>query len=556
MLKLITIQNFAVVERATIELTEGLNLLTGETGSGKSIFVDALGLLLGGRASADIVRGGHSAAFIEGVFAVEQNPGVERLAREAGIDVSDGELIVRREVSDKARSRAFVNDRLVTMALLRELRPYLLDIHGQGDQQTLMDPEAHIDLLDEFAGLGEMRQQVEDAYLAYSAARRDLTSLEQSEAERLRTLDVLAFQIDEIGRAGLQVGEDESLARERALLVNAERIAQLTNETYAVLYEDEASVLPALSLIERKLDQLVRVDPAFDSHLDQVKNARYTLEDLAYFLRDYRQNIDFSADRLQVLDERLDEINRLKRKYGATVSDILVLLGQLKAQHDGLASYEERANSLTVDVSMRRAEYLKVASQLSDLRALAARDLENRVMRELADLAMGETVFVVEIEANPQSASAGGRGIDRVEFFVATNPGEEPRPLVRIASGGEISRLMLALKTVSAPPEIPRTLVFDEVDVGIGGRVAETIGQRLWDLSRGNQVLCVTHQVQIARFADTHFSVRKAIVDDRAIADVVKLDRKGQVEELARMIGGLDATETAKRHARELLKVR
>ena len=556
MLKLLRITNFAVVSEATIEFDEGLNLLTGETGAGKSIFVDALGLLLGARASAEIVRGGEAAAQIEGIFAVDSNPDIARIVAEAGIQVTDGELLIRREVSDRARSRSFVNDRLVTLALLRELRPYLLDIHGQGDQQTLLHQEAHLDMLDEFGALGPLRTEVAARHAEYAALRRELAALERSEAERLRSLDVLGFQAAEIERAALRPDEDVELGRTRELLANAERLVQLSAEAYAILYEEAGAVVPALGQVERRVQQLGRFDPRFEAHLEQLATVKYTLEDLAYFLRDFLQDVDFSPERLKEVDDRLVEIDRLKRKYGASIAEVLASLDEMQATLSGLAGAEERASTLSGALAESKAVYLEVATELAAARRRAAGDLEDRVMGELAELAMGDTRFVVTIDTAPTEDGYGATGLDRVEFFVATNPGEEPRPLVRIASGGEVSRLMLALKTVSSPPEIPRTLVFDEVDVGIGGRVSEAIGGRLWRLSRANQVVCVTHQAQIARFADAHFTVRKELVGERAKTRVDKLDRRGQVEELARMIGGADVTETARRHARELLKTK
>lgn len=558
MLKLLSITNFAVVSEATIELDEGLNLLTGETGSGKSIFVDALGLLLGGRASSDIVRGGEAVAYIQAIFAVDQNPGVERIAAEAGIDLSDGELIIRREVTDRARSRAFVNDQFVTLGLLRELRPFLIDIHGQGDQQTLLHQDAHLEMLDEFGGHARLRAEVAARYAEYAGARRELRALRQSEAERLRALDILTFQVDEIERARLSEGEDEQLEQTRSILANAERLVQLSSEAYGALYDETGAIVPALGMVERRVEQLARYDARFTTYLEQLTTVKYTLEDLAYFLRDYLQGVDFAPERLKEVEDRIVELDRLKRKYGNSVADVLSALDDMRRELDAYSRSEERASSISDVVTEHKARFLEIAHELAAARRTAAGRLEEAVMAELAELAMQETRFVVRVEqaSNDEAEAASATGLDRVEFFVATNPGEDPKPLVRIASGGEISRLMLALKTVSAPPEIPRTLVFDEVDVGIGGRVSEAIGQRLARLSASNQVLCVTHQAQIARFADAHFTVRKAIVGERAVTEVARLDRRGQVEELARMIGGADVTDAARRHAREMLRTK
>lgn len=556
MLKLLSITNFAVVSEATIEFDDGLNLLTGETGSGKSIFVDALGLLLGGRASSEIVRAGESAAFIQGIFEVGGNSALARAVAEVGIDLGDGELIVRREVSERSRSRTYVNDQLVTIGFLKELRPFLVDIHGQGDQQTLLYPESHADVLDEFGGCRALADEVAIRHAELTELRRELAALQRSEAERLRSVDILGFQVSEIERIAPVVGEDEQLESVRQILSNAERLVQLSGEAYAALYDDASAIVPALTAVERRVEQLERFDGRFAAYVEQLRTVKYTLEDLAYFLRDYLQDVDFTPERLKEVDDRLLELERIKRKYGSSIVDVLQALDTMRSELDGIDQSEKRASTITTSLSNAKSAYLKVARELSAARRTAASALETAVMAELDELAMGETRFVVHFEPATEPDGGTAKGLERVEFFVATNPGEEPRPLAKIASGGEISRLMLALKTVSSPPEIPRTLVFDEVDVGIGGRVSEAIGQRLARLSEANQVLCVTHQAQIARFANAHFAARKELVGERAVTRVEKLDRRGQVEELARMIGGADVSDTARKHARELLKTR
>lgn len=554
MLKLIRIRNFAVVTDASLELGPGLNLLTGETGSGKSIFVEALGLLLGARASSDVVRAGASVAIVQGIFDVEGNASAQEVLAVAGIDAGDGELILRREIGERGRSRAFANDVVVTTSLLRQLRPSLVDIHGQGDQQTLLDPSSHAELLDEFAGLSGLRMEAGIRYARLSAVRRELEALRQSESDRLQRLDVISFQLSEIDRAAIAAGEDETLDREKQLLTHAERITEAASQAYSGLYDAEGSVLAGLSQVDRRLETLVRFDDRFGPFLEQLRTAKYALDDLAQYLRDYLQDIDFSAERLQIIEDRLVELDRLKRKYGGSLEAVLQTRDALMQEHTQIDDSASRREELTSRASVTCDEYLETAGELSRQRVAACERLAVAVLRELGELAMEETRFTSDIQTAglTEVDRFGPAGIDRVEFLVATNPGDELRPLARIASGGETSRLMLALKTVSAPPEIPRTLVFDEVDVGIGGRVAEAIGQRLRKLSSSNQVLCVTHQVQIARFADVHFSARKETVDERAVTAVVRLDAKGQVDELTRMIGG--AAETARRHAKELLR--
>lgn len=556
MLKLIRIRNFAVVTEASIELGPGLNLLTGETGSGKSIFVEALSLLLGSRATSDVIRAGATVASVQGIFDIEGNTVALSLLATAGIDSSDGELILRREITEKGRSRAFANDIAVTTALLRELRPSLVDIHGQGDQQTLLDPSSHIELLDEFAELTSLRAEVGGAYRNWNDARIERDRLDQTVAERLQRADVLDFQISEIERAAISANEDEELERERQILANAERITEAATDAFNGLFEAKGSVLELLANVDRKLETLSRFDDRVEPCLEQLRTAKYALDDLAQYLRDYLQAIDYSADRLQAVDERLVELERLKRKYGGSLASVLGVLGELRSEAVRNDDSAARSEAISREVAVFSDAYLKKSRELSKKREKAARRLAAAVLTELGVLAMEETRFEVDLETADGSEESAFRtnGLDRVEFLVATNPGDDLRPLARIASGGETSRLMLSLKTVSAPPEIPRTLVFDEIDVGIGGRVAEAIGQRLASLSRTNQVLCVTHQAQIARFADVHFSARKETIDDRAVTTIERLDGKGQVEELARMIGG--TIETARRHARELLRSR
>ncbi len=556
MLKLIRIRNFAVVIEASIELGPGLNLLTGETGSGKSIFVEAIALLLGARASSDVIRTGATSATVQGVFDVSGNTTALALLSNAGIEANDGELILRREISEKGRGRAFANDVVVTTALLRDLRPCLVDIHGQGDQQSLLDPGTHIELIDEFAELSSLRIEVEKRFRSWTDLRTEAENLKRTESERLQRADVLAFQISEIERADVKSGEDDELERERQMLVNAERIIDAANGAYIGLYDAEGSVLSNLAHVDRKLESLSRFDDRLVPYLDQLRSARYTLDDLAQYLRDYLQDIDFSADRLRIVDDRIQEIDRLKRKYGGSIQAIRETLDELIAENAGIVDSSERRESIVSEMAVSCDRFLEIAHELSARRKNAAARLSAAVLSELAELAMEETRFIVDLQAVSDADLDGFRatGVDQVEFLVATNPGDDLRPLARIASGGETSRLMLALKTVSAPPQIPRTLIFDEIDVGIGGRVAESIGQRLAKLSRANQVLCVTHQAQIARFADIHHSARKHTVDDRAVTIIELLDAKGQVEEIARMIGG--TLETARRHARELLRKR
>jgi DNA repair protein RecN (Recombination protein N) len=553
MLKSLSISNLAVVTRLQVDFGEGLNLLTGETGSGKSIIVDALGVLLGGRGSHDIIRSGQSKAYVEGIFRVTGHKELLEMVEEAGIETDGTELVIRRELSSTGRSRAFINDQLTTVGFLRELRPFLVDIHGQGEQQSLLYPDSHIDLLDLYAGHEKEREHLKLSYRKWQELERTLAELRRDEADRLRSLDILEFQSREIDRTNLEPGEDIKLADERKLLLNAERLVSVSTQCYDLLYESESAILTQLATISRRVEELAGLDARFYIYIEAVKNAKYSLEDLAYFLRDYTDIVDFSNDRLKQIDDRLAEIDRLKRKYGDSIETILAASAEMHERLERLQSFESREHELVAAISEASGRYLRLAQHLSQKRHAAARRLEKSVLDELQHLAMEQSEFVVGFLAEKESARATERGLDSVEFLVSPNVGEELRPLARIASGGEISRLMLALKTITSPTEYPRTLVFDEVDVGIGGRVAESVGQRLKRLASASQVLCVTHQAQIARFADIHHSVEKRIVSDRTEVVVEKLDQNGRIEELARMIGGAEITELTRRHAHELL---
>lgn len=551
MLKSLNISNLAVVTKLQVEFGHGLNLLTGETGSGKSIIVDALGLLLGGRTSAEMIRSGQQKAHVEGVFQVVAHKELFQTIESAGIEIDSKEIVVRRELTASGRSRAFINDQLTTVAFLRELRPYLVDIHGQNEQQTLLYAESHLDLLDVFAGLEKDCEQIRSKYRYWQSLEKELAELKHSEAERLRMLDMLEFQSSEIERANLEIGEDQQLQDERRLLVNGEKLTASSVHCYEMLYESESAVLSQLASLAKKMDELASLDPRFGQYIESVQTARYGLEDLAYFLRDYIDRVNFSPERLKEVEDRLIEIDKLKRKYGNSIETILSSAEEMREKLLRLHTSEIQEQQLAKAIAEAQTSYWDIAKDLSKRRRKVAKNLETAVMEELKYLAMERTQFQMGFLGNDLRPTE--RGIDNVEMLVSTNVGEEFRPLVKIASGGEISRLMLALKTIIAPTEYPRTLVFDEVDVGIGGRVAEAVGQRLKRLATTNQVLCVTHQAQIARFADIHYSVEKRVIAGRTEVSVEKLDQVGRVEELARMIGGSQITDLTRQHANELL---
>jgi DNA repair protein RecN (Recombination protein N) len=551
MLRFLRVANIAVIENVEVEFEPGLNLLTGETGSGKSLIVDAVTLLLGERAGADVLRSGEAKGYIEGVFRIEELPEDLRARfQEAGVEVGE-ELIFRREITAAGRSRIFANDRLVTQALVRAVRPYLVDVYSQGEAPMALAAGTPLRLLDSFAQVEDMRRRVEELARAYRETERALEELARAEAERLRLLDIYQFQIREIERVRPVLGEDDELGRERALLANAERLFHLAQEAYAELYEAEDSVLRALSRICRRLEQLREVDERVGGSVELLERARICVEEVAYFLREYRDGIRFSPERLAEVEARLAELERVKRKYGPTLREVLETWASLKAKYEELSGADLRREQLEHRRRQLEEEYRRVAAELSQRRQQAARALERAVTAELRELAFERGRFQVVLQ--PVEEFPSPEGAERAEFLVAVNVGEEPRPVAKAASGGELSRLMLALKTVAARWRGPRTLIFDEIDAGIGGRVAEIVGERLRRLGERYQVLCVTHQPQIARFADAHYRVVKEAVGGRTRVRVERLSEAERIEELARMLGGREITETVRRHARELI---
>jgi DNA repair protein RecN (Recombination protein N) len=570
MLALLNISNFALVSDLRVEFERGLNLLTGETGSGKSIIVDALGVLIGGRFTTDLLRTGAGHASVEGLFQVGAHAQVSAILESAGLDASAGgeggdegvELIVRRELSANGRGKVFVNNRLSTLALLRELRPFLVDIHGQGEQQTLFEIETHLELLDAYANLAARRQQVAALYRAWSSLRRELEELRRDESEKLNLIDGLRFRVGELEAANLTAGEDERLEEERRRLNNLEKVSALCADAYDKTYEENDSTVARLSLLERQVAELSNYESNYRNYAEGLASARAVLEDLSLTLRGFSDSLTFSPARLAEVENRLAEIARLKRKYGGTIDAAIEQLARSRERLQSLEHSDERAEEIAEELRRARGAYIDAAAALHKERVRAAKDFRRAVERSLGEVAMEHAQFEARIESPAERELREGdsakdftpAGIDRVEFFFSANPGEPARPLSKVASGGEASRLMLVLKTSANPSSFPRTIVFDEVDAGIGGRVSEAVGLKLKALARTNQVLCVTHQAQIARFADSHLRVTKSAARGRTEVGVEKLDRPRRVEELARMLTGAEITDTARRHAREMLK--
>ena len=545
MLRYLRIRNLAVIEAVEVEFEPGFNVLTGETGAGKSILVEAVGLLLGARASSDLVRTGEAQASIEAIF---EDPSTSLRAGSAR------ELVVRREITSQGRSRSFINGALATAGALRELSTRLVELHGQHEHQALLDPLTHLSLLDQYADLEELAARAAAAWTEVRTRREQLQRSQMDAREKAARLDLIAFQLGEIEKAGPKGGEDEELATTRHVLASAERIQRLCEESYAALYESDGAVLGSLGGIWKRIGELAAIDPQFAPYVEGRDAIKSQLEDLAFFLRSYADGVDASPGRLQEVEDRLALLERLKKKYGPALQDVIDQGIALQRERELLTGEGEGAEALEQALAAATEAFLGIARELSTKRRTAATRFERALEALLAELAMARTRFEVRFNDAPLAESAWGeRGIDAAEFFVSPNPGEDLRPLARIVSGGELSRVMLALKTLAAADAAGKTLIFDEVDAGIGGRVADVVGSRLQALGSRFQVLCITHLAQIAARGTSQFRIEKHVKGNRTATSVERLDEEGRVEEIARMIGGAAVTEPVRASARELL---
>jgi DNA repair protein RecN (Recombination protein N) len=547
----LVVEDYAVVDRLRVRFHAGLNLLTGETGSGKSIVVDALGLLLGGRASSDMIRSGKERARVSGVFEIGSS--AARVLEEAGFETVDSELFLDREIQSNGKSRVYVNHRLASVALLKDLAPHLGDIHGQHDQQLLFEPAAQLTMLDAFAQTAPLRGKVREHFEAWKTVAAEIADLENADQAKLRMLDLWQFQRNEIEGAALRSGEDVELNAERRVQQNAGRLTETAGAAFDALYEAPESALSLVKGVAKKLDDLSKIDDLMSGMRQALEPALIAIQDVAYSLRDYLGRVEANPARLEEIETRLAAFDKLKRKYGGSVDEILLFLEDVSRKISEVETAEERLGELRVSQQKLAAAYEQAAAELTGKRKAAASQLARRVEEELKPLAMERTVFRIELEP----AAWSEHGADRVQFLVSPNAGEEPRALDRVASGGELSRIALALKTCLVGPKnssrsTPRTLVFDEIDTGIGGRAAEGVARRLKALAAENQVLCVTHLAQIACFAEHHYRVGKSERAGRTVAEIEELDAGGSTEEIGRMLSGQKLTPEALKHAAEL----
>ena len=540
MLRFLGVRHLAVIDQLEVEFDAGLNLLTGETGAGKSVLIEAIGLLAGGRASADLVRTGEDTASIHAVFERRGGP----------------EVIVRREISASGRSRAFIDDTLVTTAALKELGLQLVALHGQHEHQSLLNPVEHLAHLDAFLAAPALAEATAGAFDAWRHAAQALDRSTLDDREKRIRIEMASFQLQEIDKVDPRAGEDEALVAERTVLSNADRLTRLSTEAYASLYDGESAALASLAVVWKRVAELASLDPRFGTYLAERDAVKSTLEDLALFLRAYADDLDGSPERLQVVEDRLAALERLKRKHGPTLDDVLARRQALRDELAALGAGEERIAQLEAAERTSRQAFVAAATTLSAARRDAAPRLSRLLERVLAELAMPQSSVDLRVERSDQPDRWTRAGIDQVEFFLSPNPGEELRPLARIASGGELSRIMLALRTLVERDDSATTLVFDEVDAGIGGAAADAVGTRLRALARRHQVLCITHLPQIAAQPATHFQISKQVKTGRTATRIARLDTTGREFEIARMIAGTDVSPQVLASARELLHVR
>jgi DNA repair protein RecN (Recombination protein N) len=571
MLTELSVENFALVDRLRLQFGPGLNLLTGETGAGKSILLDALGMVLGERAGSESVRHGADKARVEAVFTIAGGDTRLRATLEAaGVEAEDGVLLLSRELSATGKSAARINGRPATATMLKSLGDALVDIHGQHAHQSLLSAEHHLEILDAWCGLkvAALRADVADAYERAQAADRALAALRQDARERARTIDLLSFQRDEIDAAAPKPTEEEELIAERLRLGSAERLFAAAEGAYAALHggapaagrggagtpfgeaAGASGALDGLNTAVTEIEHAARLDDRLAPLLDALRNALYVAEDVGREVRTYRDGVESNPDRLEEIENRLDVLKSLKRKYGETVDEILRYREEIGGKLETLENAEERIAELAATAESARRELAARAGELAKARRQGAGPFETAIMKELADLAMVATRFAVGIEPRPEPTA---RGADQIEFLISPNPGEPLKPLAKIASGGEISRVMLALKSVLSRTLAVPTLVFDEIDAGIGGRTGTILAEKLSALSAASQILCITHLPQIAARGGAHFRIEKRTHAGRTTIQVAALDPAQRVEEIARMLGGTRVSETVLQHAREML---
>jgi DNA repair protein RecN (Recombination protein N) len=562
MLVHLAITDFAIIKHLDLSLREGLTILSGETGAGKSIVINAINLILGGRSSADLIRTGCSEAVVEGLFALPEDPDLAGLLTDAGIRF-DGELLIKRIISREDRNKIFINGALATLQTLSRLGPRLISIAGQYAHQLLLRPENHLYLLDSFSGLDEERRKLGALFDEHRSMKEEAASLEATIRSQRDREELARFQVQEIDMAGPMPGEADLLEEERRRLVHAEELLEIASSGYQTLYESEDGVLSSVAVCLRALEKGARIAPELAAARDSLVEIEARIEDVSFALRDFRESVEIDPQRLDQVVERLELLKGLKRKYGGTIEAVLRFKESLVSQISDLDATVQDLNRLNGRLKEAESELLKRAAALSRRRQAGAEAFRRAVEAELRQLHMKETRFRVRFR-DPERRDAGGEGpsmgdmgpdgLDRIEFLISPNPGEELRPLSRIASGGELSRVMLAIRTILSRTASVETVIFDEVDAGISGATAEVVGEKIASLAAYHQIVCITHLPQIASQGDAHFVVKKEVAQGRTQAAIAELDPDARVGEIARLLGGRDITPRALAHAREMLE--
>jgi len=550
MLRELKIKDFAIVDSLSIEFQAGLNVLSGETGAGKSIIIGALELLLGARAQSDHIRSGRKSAEVQAFFEVDGSPVLEKL----GIDPDDG-VVIRRIISANGKGRAYLNDSLVNVKTLEEFGRDLVDIHGQHDHQSLTSRDRQLRFIDSFGRLDKLLEDYRNVYEELNTTEKELARLRNLAQERAHRTDLLKFQVDEITSADISPGEISSLEEERKILFHSTRLRELCEESYSLLYDSDSSVIDGLNRVVSNLESIAEYDSSAQEALELLNATSPLLSDCASALRDMRERYDADPDRLDAVEKRLDTLRTLQKKYGDTEEEILAYLERAREELDSLVHHDERVQELEERVESLRSEVAKKAAEITERRTAAAQEVQKLVSAQLSALAFEKAVFAVEVSQKKDGEGRpvfGPGGCDEVEFLFTANPSEPLRPLKKVASGGELSRVMLAIKSVFAEIDDVPVMVFDEIDAGIGGRTALSVGEALYGLARNHQILCITHLPQIASKADAHFCIEKHQKAKKVDVEVKLLEGADRVREIARMLSG-DVTPTSLKHSEELL---
>ena len=563
MLRELHIKDFAIIHNLRVQFDENLNILTGETGAGKSIVIGALGLLLGERADMDFIRTGQETASVEGLFHCENYRDVLSFLEQAGIELCEDQLLLKRVVSRSGRNKIYINGSLSTLAMLKEIGNRLVDIHGQHQHQLLLHPENHIEVYDSFNKLSPIRDKYKEFYVKLQKCQTELNALHKNERENLQKKDLFEFQMKEIDDARLTEAEEDDLKKERVILQNADKLYQASNQSYEALYSSDDSIIERLNRVLEELSSIADYDESIKKILKEVKPSLFLLEESSNALRDYFGQIEINPEKLSEIEDRIAEISELKRKYGNTLREILAYRKKIGKEYNAIAYSNETLKELNKEIAIMKKDLAKAAVSLAENRENLVKKFETVMENELRQLSMDGVMFKVNfsykkdensfIKYCGMQVSFSENGIGTLEFLISPNPGEEPRPLAKIASGGELSRIMLSLKNLLAAQDTVPIMIFDEVDSGIGGKIAETVGLKLKRISQNKQVFCITHLTQIASLKGAHYRIEKETLKGRTVTTIRRLSESERVDEVARMSGGESITQVTREHAKEML---